>query len=135
MSPLFSSTGTSVRFPPDWDIQAGGLTSSQIGHWNIGLAAENTPAIGTAHLAVCYSASMPRFFFHVHDDLVAHDEEGLELPDLEAAQSVAIRGARDIACEQLREGKVRLSHHIEVTDDAHRTVLTVPFGDAFQVEN
>jgi hypothetical protein len=31
---------------------------------------------------------MPRFFFHVHDDLVAQDEEGLELPDLEAAQSV-----------------------------------------------
>ena len=77
---------------------------------------------------------VPRFFFHVHDDIDALDEEGRELPDLAAARDAAINGVRELACEQIRKGKVDLRHRIEVADDAGRTVLKITFGDAFAIE-
>lgn len=43
---------------------------------------------------------MPTFFFNTNDDVGLWDEEGTELPDLEAARRVAIRYAGEL----LREG-------------------------------
>ena len=80
------------------------------------------------------SAAMPRFFFHVHDDVIARDDEGSELPDLEAARRYAIKGARELACEQIKSGKLSLHHRLEVEDEQGRTVLTLPFGSAFRLE-
>jgi hypothetical protein len=77
---------------------------------------------------------VPKFYFHVHDDLATFDEDGVELPDFEAVRRVAIKGARELACEQLRRGKVTLGHRIEVTDEDQRPVLTVSFGQAFEIE-
>lgn len=77
---------------------------------------------------------MPTFFFNVYDDLAATDEDGLELPDLDAAKAEAVRGARALACEQVTRGRLNLSHRIEVTDEIGRTVATVTFRDAVTVE-
>ena len=43
---------------------------------------------------------MPRFFFHLHNDIEAPDEEGLELSDLEAAR----RGSDTLRARAGRRG-------------------------------
>ena len=77
---------------------------------------------------------MPRYFFHVYDDVIAHDDEGLELPNIAAARLNAMRGARDLIAEQVRHGYFVLSHWIEVLDDQGETVLTLPFREAVDIK-
>lgn len=77
---------------------------------------------------------MPRFFFHLHDDGVAHDDEGRELADIEAAKREGIKGGRELMCEQLRNGSLVLNHLIEVEDESGNTVATIPFRELVRVE-
>ncbi len=76
---------------------------------------------------------MPRFFFHVYDDIVAQDEEGTELPNLAAARLHALMGARDLIAEQVRHGHFELSHWIDVIDEHGEKVLTLTFRDAVDI--
>ena len=46
---------------------------------------------------------MPRYFFHLHNDVDAVDEEEVELPDLPAAQLVALHHARFSAGQAIKE--------------------------------
>ncbi len=77
---------------------------------------------------------MPRYFFHVYDDVISHDEEGVELPNVAAARLQAIIGARDIISEQVKHGRFVLSHWIDVLDENGDAVLTVAFRDAVDVK-
>ena len=77
--------------------------------------------------------AMPRFFFHVYDDVVARDEEGVELADSDAARTEAVRGARSLACEQVLSGRLDLSHRVEVEDDTGAHVATIEFRDVIAV--
>jgi hypothetical protein len=77
---------------------------------------------------------VPRYFFHLYNDLVAKDEEGTELPDLAAAREQAAEHAREMVCASVREGHLNLDHRIEVTDEAGKLLLTVTFRDAFTIE-
>jgi hypothetical protein len=77
---------------------------------------------------------VPRYFFHVYDDVIAHDEEGAELPNLAAARLNALIGARDLISEQVRRGYVVLSHWIDVVDEQGQKVLTVTFRDAVDIK-
>lgn len=77
---------------------------------------------------------MTRFFFHVFDHAVAIDDDGLELADERAARAAAVAGAREMACEQIRTGHLRLDHRIEITDETGNLVATLPFRDAFTIE-
>jgi hypothetical protein len=46
---------------------------------------------------------MPRYYFHQQDETtITEDEEGSELPDLEAARQYALRGAREILSHSIR---------------------------------
>ena len=76
---------------------------------------------------------MPRFFFHLYDDEVALDAEGKELPDRAAALEEAVQSARAIACAEVAEGHLGLSHRIEVTDANDGPVVTVTFKDAVKL--
>jgi hypothetical protein len=76
---------------------------------------------------------VPRFYFHVYDDVIAQDEEGMELPNLAAARLNAIRGARDLIAEQVRHGHFVLSHWIDVVDEQGEKVLTVTFREAVDI--
>ena len=76
---------------------------------------------------------MPRYFFHVYDDVIARDDEGVELPNIEAARLNAIRGARDIIAGQVRHGHFVQSHWIDVVDENNETVLKVAFRDAVDI--
>ena len=77
---------------------------------------------------------MPRFFFHVHDEIVAFDDEGVELPSAAVARQEALRGARSLACEEVLKGRLHLNHRIEVVDENGRILETVKFGDAVAVD-
>jgi len=78
---------------------------------------------------------MPRFYFDVYDDTVCADEDGLELPDAEAAKREATRSARSLACEQVLHGYLNVNHSIEVQDENHRRVATIRFGEAVRIED
>lgn len=76
---------------------------------------------------------MPRYYFHVFNHETSLDEEGLELPDLKAARLHAIRGARSLMSDALKEGCIVLSHHIAIQNEQGELLLDVKFDDAVEV--
>lgn len=77
---------------------------------------------------------MPRYFFHVYDDLIIRDQDGIDFADAEAACAAALAGAREMMCDQLMKGRLCLYHCIEVEDEGGKTILTLPFGEAVRIE-
>ena len=77
---------------------------------------------------------MPHYYFHLHNHVGARDEEGQDLPDLAAAREEAIRGARDLMAEGIKQGEVELDDWIEVQDESGAQVLAVQFRDAVDVD-
>jgi hypothetical protein len=78
---------------------------------------------------------VPRYFFHLYDDVITHDEEGVELPNEAAARLQALNGARDIIASQVRHGYFVRSHWIDVLDGEGQLVLKVTFGEAVAVRD
>jgi hypothetical protein len=76
---------------------------------------------------------VPRFFFHLYDDMVALDPEGKQLPDAAAAKEEAIQNARQIACAEVMKGHLGLGHRIEVTDVNDAPVATITFKDVIKL--
>ena len=77
---------------------------------------------------------MPRYFFHLYDDIVSHDEDGQELLDAAAASREAVRNARQMACAEVIQGHLNLKHRIEVTDESGAVIETVFFKDVIALE-
>jgi hypothetical protein len=78
---------------------------------------------------------VPRFYFHLYDALDVLDEEGIDLPDLEAARAHAVRCDRVTFAETAKdEGRVVLHHRIDIADKQGAVLETVRFGDAVRVE-
>ena len=76
---------------------------------------------------------MPRFYFHLFNDMVSMDEEGLEFADAPMAMQKAVSVAREMAADSVRSGHLVLSHRIDVADDSGAAVGTVRFGDVVDV--
>lgn len=76
---------------------------------------------------------MPHFRFHVRNDVDAPDDEGQDLDNLAAAHLKAIDYARDLAASAVRQGRLDLTHRIDVEDDAGELLLTVTFADAVDI--
>ena len=77
---------------------------------------------------------MPRFFFHLFNDVTSIDDEGVDLPDLKVAMDKAVTIAREMAAESVRAGHLVLDHRIELATDTGQTVATVRFGEVVKVE-
>ena len=77
---------------------------------------------------------MPRFFFNLFDDGATIDEVGVDLPDLAAAREAALEEARAVISEEVRRGRIDLSHRIEVEDEQRRPVFMLPFSAAVEIE-
>jgi hypothetical protein len=77
-------------------------------------------------LSHCDGLPMPRYFFNIRDGYdVDEDDEGVELPDIEAARAEAIATVKELRDELGSDvGTIEL----EITDEAGRRVLTVPFS-------
>ena len=67
---------------------------------------------------------MPRYFFNIRDghDL-DEDEEGIELPDIEAARAEALATVEELRDQLMDAGNIEL----DITDETGRRLLTVPF--------
>jgi hypothetical protein len=78
-------------------------------------------------------AQVSRFYFHIYDEIVVRDDEGLDLPDVAGARATALAGARALMCDQLKDGRLNLDHRIEVEDEAGKPVLTLLFADAIEI--
>jgi len=77
---------------------------------------------------------MPRFFLNIHNGLgFARDDEGIDLPNLEAARDKAIEGVRSILSEEIKGGALDLLGRIEITDDSGNILAQVPFSDAVDI--
>jgi hypothetical protein len=78
---------------------------------------------------------VPRYFFNVYDDVIALDDEGLELPNEAAARLRALAGARDIIAEQVKHGYFVRSHWIDVADQHGEVLFAIRFGDAVEIKD
>jgi hypothetical protein len=80
-----------------------------------------------------YAKAVPRYFFHVFNDQTSLDDEGRELPDLDAARAHAIEDARSLMWDSLKQGHIDLSHHIAIQNERGELLLDVKFSDAVAV--
>ena len=79
---------------------------------------------------------MPLFFFHLHDDVDVPDLEGQEFADLTAATAFATDQARELAGQLIKEqGRVVLSHRIDIEDEKGAVLATVRLRDVVTVES
>ena len=77
---------------------------------------------------------MPKFFFHLHNDVYVHDEVGTELPSLEDARTQAVGAARGVMADDIVDaGHITLSHRITITDRAGAKLLELPFRTCIEI--
>jgi hypothetical protein len=78
---------------------------------------------------------MPRYYFHVLNDIDAPDEEGTEFDNLAAAHLKAIEFVRDLASASVEQGRLDLKHRIDIEDGTGKVLLSVTFKDAIELVN
>jgi hypothetical protein len=77
---------------------------------------------------------MPIYHLHVHGDLIAPDDEGVEFADLDAAKASAVIGARQLMSDEIKiKGRLSLSHSIRITDSRGVVAQVVRFGDCVTI--
>jgi len=80
--------------------------------------------------------AVPRFYFHLLNDVDAPDEEGKELPDLAAARLHAIQNLRFTAAETIKEqGKLVPGHRIHIEDASGNLLDSVSVAEAVKIED
>lgn len=77
---------------------------------------------------------MPRYFFHLHNEIHVSDDEGVELPDLAAAHAYAVANIRDLLKEEVGKGRIKLSHRIVVEEETGGRTMVVAFSEAVTIE-
>lgn len=78
---------------------------------------------------------MPRYFFHLHNDVDCPDDEGVEFADLEAARSHALRTVRFTAGETVKDyGHIIGDHHLDIENGDGQVLDTVYFRDAVKIK-
>ena len=78
---------------------------------------------------------MPRYFFDLHNDIEAQDDEGRELPNVDAVVAEAVKEARELIKASIDDtGRIDLRHHIDVRDESGASVFVIHFEDAVTVQ-
>jgi hypothetical protein len=68
-----------------------------------------------------------RFYFHLQaDDQIVPDDEGVDLPDLSAAEYEAILAARELLGEAIKSGRP-VPEAFVIADEEGRALAIVPF--------
>ena len=74
--------------------------------------------------------AMSRYFFHIREgDLFSRDEEGQDLPNVEAARHEAINTIREIMGEKLLHGGSLNHRTVEIADETGHVVDVVNSRD------
>jgi hypothetical protein len=77
---------------------------------------------------------MPLYFFHLQDGPSRlEDQEGMRLPDSEAAWYHGVRSARDVIDVEKKSGAVRPGRHVDVVDEEGEQVWAVPFEEVLSL--
>lgn len=78
---------------------------------------------------------MPVFYFHLRErNDVTIDAEGVQLPDIAAAQRHAAAEARGMLAVELCDGgAIDLRRWLEVSDEAGAVVHILPFDTAIEI--
>lgn len=77
---------------------------------------------------------MTKYFFHKRDGSeLVEDEEGTDLPNLEAARNEAILAAREMMAEMVLEGKVVDGQQFEINSEEGSIVDIVTFKSAIKL--
>jgi hypothetical protein len=77
---------------------------------------------------------MPCYHFNVQNGTgFVEDEEGRDLPDLDAVRSEALTGIRSILAEDVRKGFLDLGGRIDVLDETGTRLLTIGFAEAVEI--
>ena len=75
-----------------------------------------------------------RYFFHLHEcGTETPDTQGEDCADIGSVRRYALKAAREVMCAELAEGRLCLSCHIRVTDEAGTEALFLPFSDAVTI--
>jgi hypothetical protein len=72
---------------------------------------------------------MPRYYFHLHGRERLRDDEGLVLPDGEAAWYQAVRRAREAIRSDLQPGCRDEDRFIEIADERGAPVDQIPLSE------
>ncbi|HEX8660647.1 MAG TPA: hypothetical protein VF686_02185 [Brevundimonas sp.] len=76
---------------------------------------------------------MPKFYFHLINQVSARDHEGRELADLDEATAAARADILSILGDDARRGRLDLRGRIDIADETGAIVRTVAFADAVQL--
>jgi len=80
-------------------------------------------------------AFVPRYYFHLYNDIDAPDQEGHEFPDIATAWTYAQKQARAMIAATVTETWcLVLSHRIDIADGDGAVVRSVTFGDAVTIK-
>jgi hypothetical protein len=76
-----------------------------------------------------------RYYFNLREvaDYVS-DEEGLDLPHLDAAFEAARRGARSVLADEVLQGRLSLATIMEVRDEQGRLKFELPFKQVVSID-
>lgn len=78
---------------------------------------------------------MPTYHLHlINTHIEADDVQGHDLPDLEAARTVAVAGIRDFLGHEAMNGLLDFRGHIHIEDDSGNVLQSVPFIEAFTIK-
>jgi hypothetical protein len=77
---------------------------------------------------------MPRFYFHLYNDVITCDEEGREIADVDTARSIAVAEARALLAAEAVKGHIDFTHRVVIADEGGRVVATVTYRDAVAVQ-
>ena len=78
---------------------------------------------------------MARYHFNLRERSgLVEDEEGRELAGMEEVRAEALRGVRSVVAEDVLQGRVDLSGVLEVVDSEGRSVFSLPFRDAVDIQ-
>jgi hypothetical protein len=73
---------------------------------------------------------MPRYFFHVLNEIEARDEHGQFFADLDEAVTEARETAADLIRDEIRAGRqIHPDHRIEIEDERGYVAHVLRFGD------
>ena len=85
---------------------------------------------GTAWQRPASHPPMTRYFFDMHNgtgDLI--DDEGLDLPDVDAARAQAVESIRAVLSAEVLEGALDLTGYLQVRE-GQTDVLAIPYAEA-----
>ncbi len=78
---------------------------------------------------------LARFYFHFRsDEEFSEDEEGVELPDAQAAYATAVVSLRDMLAAEVRRGVLTTSAVIEIVDENHLPVRRVTVDQVLKID-